>query len=235
MRRKAYLAGPMRGIPLYNFPAFDAARDRLVDRGWDVISPADLDRAVGLDPADLPPDHDWRSWGEASPNSTIKRDIAGVLESDALFLLPGWENSVGAKAEVGVATWAGLPVTLAVEYLKTGVLTDSPEAHAPDGAEMDMGTHAGRKRVPVASGVLAYFPQAIRAIAHCSWVGNEQHNPGEPLHWARDKSGDHDDCLIRHFMEAGTVDTDGVRHTTKMAWRSLAKLELELEAALAKS
>jgi len=68
-------------------------------------------------------------------------------------------------------------------------------------------------------------------MAHCSWVGNEQHNPGEPLHWAREKSGDHHDCIVRHLMQAGEVDDDGVRHIVKAAWRACAAAELELEAA----
>lgn len=88
-----------------------------------------------------------------------------------------------------------------------------------------------RKRCPIATGVLDYFPDAIAAIAECSYLGNEQHNFGEPLHWARDKSTDQDDALLRHFMERGTLDTDGVRHSTKMAWRALAILQLEIERA----
>jgi hypothetical protein len=88
-----------------------------------------------------------------------------------------------------------------------------------------------RKQYPVASGVLAYFPDAIKAVAHCSYVGNEQHNPGTELHWDRSKSTDEADALLRHFMERGTVDSDGIRHSTKVAWRSLALLQKEIEAA----
>ena len=88
---------------------------------------------------------------------------------------------------------------------------------------------AGRKAHPVASGVLDYFPDALVAIAHVSWKGNEQHNPGEPLHWAREKSKDEADALLRHFLERGSLDTDGLRHSAKMAWRSLALLQKEIE------
>lgn len=88
-----------------------------------------------------------------------------------------------------------------------------------------------RKGLPIASGVLNYFPDAIAAIAELSRIGNDQHNPGQPLHWNRSKSTDHDDCLIRHFMERGAFDTDGVRHSTKVAWRALALLQTELEKA----
>jgi hypothetical protein len=87
-----------------------------------------------------------------------------------------------------------------------------------------------RKQRPVFSGVLQYFPDAIREVARCSWVGNEQHNPGKHLHWDRSKSTDEADALVRHLMEAGTLDTDGIRHSAKVAWRALALLQKELEA-----
>jgi len=86
-----------------------------------------------------------------------------------------------------------------------------------------------RKNIPVYSGVLAYFPLAIAAVAELSRVGNEQHNPDKPLHWDRSKSGDEKDALARHLLEAGSVDGDGIRHSTKVAWRALANLEKELE------
>lgn len=88
-----------------------------------------------------------------------------------------------------------------------------------------------RKAVPIASGFIDYFPDAIAAVAELSRIGNDQHNPGKPLHWDRSKSGDEADALMRHFMERGTVDTDGVRHSTKVAWRALANLQKEIEAA----
>ena len=86
-----------------------------------------------------------------------------------------------------------------------------------------------RKQRPVYSGVLNYFPKALMEIAHVSFIGNEQHNPGSKLHWDRAKSGDELDALSRHLLEAGTIDTDGVRHSAKVCWRALANLEKELE------
>jgi hypothetical protein len=91
-----------------------------------------------------------------------------------------------------------------------------------------------RKEQPIARGVLGYFPRALAAIANVSFVGNEQHNPGQPMHWAKGKSNDHADCIVRHLIEAGTVDEDGLRHTAKAAWRALALLETELEELDAK-
>jgi len=78
--------------------------------------------------------------------------------------------------------------------------------------------------------VLDYFPDALVALARVSWEGNEQHNAGQPLHWAREKSSDEADALIRHFLQRGTVDSDGISHTAKMAWRALALLQKEIES-----
>ena len=87
-----------------------------------------------------------------------------------------------------------------------------------------------RKAIPIATGVLDYFPNALIEIAKVSKVGNDQHNPGEPLHWSRGKSTDQEDTIIRHFMERGKTDVDGVKHSAKLAWRVLAMLQLECEA-----
>ncbi|MGA7887639.1 MAG: dATP/dGTP diphosphohydrolase domain-containing protein [Acidobacteriaceae bacterium] len=92
---------------------------------------------------------------------------------------------------------------------------------------------ADRKKIPLFSGLLRYFPDALVAVAHLSYVGNEQHNPGQPLHWAREKSTDQEDTLLRHLLERGTIDSDGVPHSAKVAWRALAMLQLEIEATRA--
>jgi hypothetical protein len=89
---------------------------------------------------------------------------------------------------------------------------------------------AERKKFPVASGVLDYFPDALVAISYLSYVGNEQHNKGQKLNWCRSKSGDEADTMLRHFMQRGTLDTDGVRHSVKAAWRCLALVQKEIEA-----
>lgn len=88
-----------------------------------------------------------------------------------------------------------------------------------------------RKDIPIVRGVLDYFPAALAIIAKVSQVGNEQHNPGEEMHHARGKSNDHADCIVRHLMDRGTLDTDGLPHSAKAAWRVLALLQEECEAA----
>lgn len=107
--------------------------------------------------------------------------------------------------------------------IKTGIL----------GARLPTDAKA-RKALPVCTGVLDYFPDALAAVAEVSRIGNDAHNPGQPLHWSRGKSMDHADCLLRHLVERGTVDADGGRHSAKVAWRALAILQLEIEAERAK-
>jgi hypothetical protein len=82
----------------------------------------------------------------------------------------------------------------------------------------------------MARGLLDYFPDALAYVAYVSKVGNDQHNPGQELHWAKEKSTDHADCIIRHLVDRGTLDTDNVLHSGKTAWRALALLQTELEA-----
>ncbi len=86
-----------------------------------------------------------------------------------------------------------------------------------------------RKEYPIATGVLDYFPDALVALAHVSYIGNAQHNPNQPVHWDRAKSRDEADTLMRHLLQRGTLDTDGLRHTAKMCWRALALLQKEIE------
>ncbi len=87
-----------------------------------------------------------------------------------------------------------------------------------------------RKQIPITTGVLDYFPLAIAEVAKCSWAGNQQHHPDKELHWDKTKSTDHGDCIARHLVDRGKFDTDGQRHSAKLAWRSLALLQLELES-----
>lgn len=100
-----------------------------------------------------------------------------------------------------------------------------------------------RKRAPVASGVLAYFPDAIFCVAWVSRVGNDKHNPGEPLHWAKEKSQDEPDCVVRHMLDyyrelppdPGLEPLgDQIGHLASAAWRALANLQRACDAERAK-
>lgn len=107
---KIYIAGPMRGIEFYNFPAFDRAKESLIEMGHGVVSPADIDRKLGHDPMKSE-NTDWDSFpDELSLNETIVRDVEAVLSCDAIYLLFGAEKSKGAMAEKSIAEWAGKSV-----------------------------------------------------------------------------------------------------------------------------
>jgi hypothetical protein len=82
------------------------------------------------------------------------------------------------------------------------------------------------------TGVLDYFPAALAEVAKVSKSGNDKHNPGEPLHWAREKSTDQADAIGRHLLERGGIDPEtGQRYSAQLAWRALALLQIELEEA----
>ncbi len=108
--KTCYIAGPMRGIPHFNFPAFDEARDRLQQEGWRVISPADMDRDAGFSAELLP---HTTEFSPAQNRVFFDRDSAALSSlraerGDAIFFLPGWENSTGAMAEFAMGRWLKL-------------------------------------------------------------------------------------------------------------------------------
>ena len=103
-KKTIYIAGPMRGYKDYNFPAFDAATVELEKQGWNVISPAQMDRDVGFDP----------SKGEVTPEfirEAMLRDVEAIIKhADAIAMLEGWRDSDGARAEWAIAIWKRIPV-----------------------------------------------------------------------------------------------------------------------------
>ena len=99
----AYIAGPMRGYPRFNFEAFDDAEDELRMMGFIPISPAAMDREVGFDPDSSVPD-------KAFLDEAMRRDVDAILDSDCIVMLRGWESSVGATAEYHLAKWRHIPI-----------------------------------------------------------------------------------------------------------------------------
>lgn len=94
-------------------------------------------------------------------------------------------------------------------------------------------TSEERKGMPIYSGVMMYFPDALAAISRVSKACNDKHNPGEPLHWARGKSTDQMDCAARHMLTPEEPDTDSNEpELTHAAWRILAQLQLAEEKRL---
>jgi hypothetical protein len=104
---KLYLAGPMTGYPLFNFPAFDEAARRGRELGFVIVSPAEIDRFIGFDEHCTIGHFEPRLADYFDTNLTILRDVGLILTCDGIALLPGWSRSKGATAEMCVARWAG--------------------------------------------------------------------------------------------------------------------------------
>jgi len=126
--KRIYLAGKMTGQPLWGFPAFDEARDRLLAiGGWEVVSPADMDREHGFDPtafAECPSQFEAPSKGFIE--EAIKRDIAAILTCEAIYMLKGWQESVGATAEYHIAKWRKMEVIYEEQEKKPVHWDDEP-------------------------------------------------------------------------------------------------------------
>lgn len=158
---------------------------------------------------------------------------------------PVYPNTFGREGEVVAydPTTAYFEVVLDGD-IAAGIVTFGPESDWEPLAVAIPETTAGpweesvepqnddqiRKGRPLFFGCMRYFPDALLAVAQLSRVANEQHNPGEPMHWSREKSSGHLDSAARHMLEAGTIDpSDGQLHSAHLAWRALANLQLEIE------
>lgn len=110
--QKIYIAGPMRGIPLFNFPAFDNAAEEIRSVGGIPFNPAEMDRSAGFNPESLPASTDWRDVAALGfdMDAAIERDLDAIRASDAIYMLDGWQRSHGASTEHAVAVWAGKKV-----------------------------------------------------------------------------------------------------------------------------
>lgn len=223
----AYLAGPMRGYVDFNYPLFNAVARYLRHCGLTIENPAESDAEV----------HERAEAAKHPLSVYMERDLADVARTDAVLVLPGWEQSEGATIEVTVAWMLGHPVYALPEFVlvpKFFQYNGQPVVNLkdPSAPPTTLPTSPeARKGIPIATGVLDYFPAALAEVAKVSKAGNDQHNPGEAMHWARGKSMDQADTCVRHLMERGEIDVDGMRHSAKAAWRALAILQLELEEA----
>lgn len=128
MTNKIYIAGPMTGIPQFNFPMFDTFRDLYKKMDYEVFSPADHDRALLGRPMDwLPYDQhqedNWKRWSKnavhdrtgqtelPSLREMLGADLQWICsEATHIAMTPGWEKSNGARAEHATAVALGLTI-----------------------------------------------------------------------------------------------------------------------------
>lgn len=105
-----YLAGPMRGIPEYNFPAFLLAGDLLRDQGHTVHNPAEADMEAGFQWENTTGNEDLAELG-FDHRGAVARGLRWIAQhANAVVVLDGWQESRGARAEVAVAVAVGIPV-----------------------------------------------------------------------------------------------------------------------------
>lgn len=163
-----YIAGPMRGLPKYNFPAFDAARDRLIDAGFYVFNPADLDRMVGVHedtPSDAIPADFMRD--------AMDRDLNAITKCTHIALLPGWEASRGVRPEAVLGWELGLKFVYAED---PGFSIPGEAVMAVVGARLAdiyYRAHGGSSCESGLCGVSAALPDAIPSTDTDGPLGHE--------------------------------------------------------------
>lgn len=236
---KIYIAGPMRGIPEFNFPAFFAAEDKLKADGHEVFNPASRDNkrhgtdlskgnATG-DEVQAVAQHGF------SLREALNDDTTWItLYAEGIALLPGWQNSKGAFAEKALAD----ALHLEIIYLpgagpKSEIDPNGLGANQP-GAKFDA------NKSPVFRGVLQYFPRALKAVADLSKNGAIKYT-WKGWREVEDGPNRYGDALARHITDEaieGFWDLKAmndpehpynVLHSTAQSWNSLARTELMLE------
>lgn len=218
---KVYLAGAMRGIPFYNFPAFDAAEKKLVAEGHTVRSPAQMDRAVGFDAMKCKPDTDWSAIPDGFDfDACVTRDIDAVRWCDAVYVLAGSEQSSGAQAEVAMARW-----------LQKRVIYEAPAAECGEVRVVDPNT-GGAKGSKLARFDLLPW-DALWSVAELYGRGAAKYadrNWEKGYAWHLSHA-----ALHRHlaqFWQGERIDAEtGAHHLTAVVFHALALLAFDLRKA----
>jgi hypothetical protein len=147
MHFKVYIAGPMRGFPRYNAPAFRYAAKELRELGWEIRSPVEMDKEVGIDVSVLPEDTDWSNFPPDFDSASCYKRCFGALEwCDAVYCLRGWEKSLGAQAEIHMAQWMGKTL-----LYQDGAMRLNEKGQSPVQSEADLPqtstSESGERRV----------------------------------------------------------------------------------------
>lgn len=142
---RIYIAGPMRGLPEFNFPAFDKAQMRLEELGHETFNPADRDRSTGFDVTGMTGHENLAGLG-FSLRDALAADTEYISKhADAIALLPGWEKSSGVAAEVALARALGLPVALVEDFNDSPYVRFVPTDVKPSGEIRTTSSTGGEK------------------------------------------------------------------------------------------
>lgn len=101
--KSVYIAGPMSGLPDFNFPKFNSVAATLRFGGWTVYNPADKEGETLSEKARVNGDHIQAQKDGFNFREVFLWDVDKVIKSDAIYMLKGWENSPGARAEHAIA------------------------------------------------------------------------------------------------------------------------------------
>ena len=230
---KVYLCGPMTGIPQFNIPTFDKAAQDLRARGYEVVSPAELDdpvtRRVALESADGAPGSgstNGQTWGDF-----LARDVKLIADEgiEALVVLPDWQRSRGGRLETFIARLCDLPL---LRYgpddpLESVTATEVQAAHGFGGGEervTDPATGAQKGRKGAELGALD--PRALLRVAEVAGFGARKYarfNFARGYAWSLSF-----DALQRHLLtwaDGQEIDDEsGLPHLAHAAWHCLALL-----------
>lgn len=114
---RLYLAGPMTGIEHFNFPAFDAAAEKLRFAGHTVFNPAENDRDSGFEGIGTSGDPREAAASGFNLREALKQDLSWICDhAEGVALLPGWSQSKGATAEIALAQALGIPVASVIYW-----------------------------------------------------------------------------------------------------------------------
>lgn len=217
---KIYVAGPMRGLPGLNFGSFDEAADTLRADGHEVVSPAEIDRELGLDPNQPLP-------ASFTIEDAMRRDLRAVTECDAIALLPGWESSEGVRHELAAARACGLGI---FEYqrcpsgigFRVGPMHTAPIASDQERIIVDPVT-GGRKGQKLARFDLVPW-DVMRELAEHFGRGAEKHGDSN---WTRGYAWSLNLAALHRHLSSWWLgeDTDpetGSCHLLAVIWHAVA-------------
>lgn len=239
---RVYVAGPMRSLPSFNFPAFDTASAALRDQGHDVVNPAEHDRDNGFNPTGMTGHEDLTAQG-FDLRAALAWDLDQITRCDAIFLLDGWQRSSGARAEYALAQALGLQVASdesrrddgyacwysiddfeAVGHGLTAPEVDAPAA-SPSGEVRSVSTTGGEKGTKAERFDLIPT-QALAKVARHYGAGAEKyaaHNWRRGYEWSKSYA-----AAQRHLNAFwGGEDTDaetGSPHMAAVAFHALTLL-----------
>lgn len=234
---RVYLAGPMRGLPDFNFPAFDNATATLRNDGYEVFNPAERDRVEdGFDATGMDGTENLSDYG-FDLRVALGADLEWITtHADAVVVLPGWRESSGALAEVATARALGLDVfeftaldetNYVLPLVRRAVIADGGESPT-DEKRITSATGGQKGRKPLEVG--AIDPLARAELGKVAAFGSAKYDRGNYLKgydWSLSVDAAHRHMLAFESGEDRDPES-GLLHAAHAAWHNLAQCSFVL-------